>query len=197
MKKYLFPILCIIIITSSCNNNKKQVTLTTEDGKAVIVADIDKAAESVSDWQAKSAALQQLSPYTLDQLKAMIPEELAGGKRDKFSVNTYAGTSAATANYVINDSTKIDLNIFDCAGQAGAGIYNTQFLMAMNMQSETEKESVKTIELNGGKAIEQIRKDKSKASLTWLAGERLLVTVEGHNTGIDVLKQAAGSLSLK
>jgi hypothetical protein len=67
----------------------------------------------------------------------------------------------------------------------------------MNFQSESDEEYTKTTEFNGNRAIEHARKDNSNASLSWLAADRLLVTLEGRNTGIDMLKKAAGSLSFK
>jgi len=67
----------------------------------------------------------------------------------------------------------------------------------MNFQSESDDEYTKTIEFNGGKAVEHLDKRNNRSTLTYLAGDRLLVTLEGKNTGIDLLKQAAGSLNLK
>ena len=107
------------------------------------------------------------------------------------------GAAYAEGEYPINDSTNLELKIFDCAGQAGAGIYSMQFLGMMNFESENDDEYTKTIEFNGAKAVEHLNKSNNRSTLTYLAGDRLLVTLEGRNTGIDFLKQAAGSLSLK
>jgi hypothetical protein len=87
------------------------------------------------------------------------------------------GTAYAEADYTFNDSTEISLKIFDCAGQAGAGVYSMQYLGMMNFQSESDDEYTKTIDFNGGKAIEQ-GKDGSRSTLTFLAADRLLVTLK-------------------
>ena len=64
----------------------------------------------------------------------------------------------------------------------------------MNFQSESDDEYSKTIDFKGGKAIEHARKDGSRSTLTYVASDRLLVTLEGRNTSVDALKQASGSL---
>ena len=53
------------------------------------------------------------------------------------------------------------------------------------------------IEFKGGKAVEHLDKRNNRSTLTYVAGDRLLVTLEGRNTTVDLLKQAAGSMNLK
>ncbi len=192
----LFAALSILI---ACNNNKKpgEVTVTSEDGKTTATIDASTAAQAGDAMQKKVEELQKLPPYTLDQMKALLPEELAGAKRSKFSANSAMGASYAEGSYPINDSTEIEVKLFDCAGQAGAGIYSMQYLGMMNFQSESDDEYTKTMDFNGVRAIEHAKKDNSRASLIYLAGDRLMVTLEGRNTGVDMLKKAAGSLNLK
>jgi len=187
--------LCLL---TACNNNKKPgVTVTSEDGKTTTTISPTDLAQASDAFQKKTEELQKLSPYTLDQVKALLPEELAGAKRSKFSANSAMGTAYAEGEYPINDSTEIELKIFDCAGQAGSGIYNMQYFGMMNFQSESDDEYTKTIEFKGSKAVEHLDKRNNRSTLTYLAGDRLLVTLEGRNTGIDLLKQAAGGLNLK
>ncbi len=198
MKHLLIPFFAAICLLSACNNNKKPgITVTSEDGKTTTTIQPNELAKVSEDFQKKTEELQKLSPYTLDQMKAMLPDELAGAKRSKFSANSAMGAAYAEGEYPINDSTKLELKIFDCAGQAGAGIYSMQFLGMMNFESENDDEYTKTIEFNGAKAVEHLNKSNNSSTLTYLAADRLLVTLEGRNTGIDLLKQAAGSLSLK
>ena len=198
MKHLSFFFIAALWLFTACNNNKKPgVTVTSEDGKTTTTIQPNDLAKVSEDFQKKTEELQKLSPYTLDQMKAMLPDELAGAKRSKFSANSAMGAAYAEGDYPINDSTRLELKIFDCAGQAGAGIYSMQYLGMMNFQSESDEEYTKTIEFNGGKAVEHLNKNNNRSTLTYLAGDRLLVTLEGRNTGIDLLKQAAGSLNLK
>ena len=196
--KLLLPLAAALLLMA-CNNNKKpgDVTITSEDGKTTATVDTKSMNQAADALQKKADELQKLSPYTLDQMKAFLPEELAGAKRSKFSANSAMGAAYAEGSYPVNDSTDIELKLFDCAGQAGAGIYSMQYLGMMNFQSESDEEYTKTIDFNGNRAIEHARKDNSNASLSWLAADRLLVTLEGRNTGMDMLKKAAGSLNFK
>ena len=192
-------LLAAVWMLIACNNNKKpgEITVTSEDGKTTATVDASNTAQAADAMQKKVEELQKLSAYTLDQMKAFLPEELAGAKRSKFSANSAMGAAYAEGSYPINDSTEIELKLFDCAGQAGAGIYSMQYLGMMNFQSESDDEYTKTTDFNGHRAIEHAKKDNSNASLSYLAADRLLVTLEGRNTGIDMLKKAAGSLNFK
>lgn len=195
--QFLF-IIVLFLLATACNNNKKPgVYVTSEDGKTTTTFETNDMVKVADDFQKKTEELQKLSPYTLDQMKALLPDELAGAKRSKFSANSAMGAAYAEGDYTINDSTQLELKIFDCAGQAGAGIYSMQYLGMMNFQSESDEEYTKTIEFNGGKAVEHLNKSNNRSTLTYLAGDRLLVTLEGRNTGIDLLKKAAESLNLK
>ena len=197
--KHAFILLgATVCLLTACNNNKKPgITVTSEDGKTTTTIQPNELAKVSDDFQKKTEELQKLSPYTLDQMKALLPEELAGAKRSKFSANSAMGAAYAEGEYPINDSTNLELKIFDCAGQAGAGIYSMQYLGMMNFQSESDDEYTKTSEFNGGRAVEHHNKKNNRSTLTYLAGDRLLVTLEGRNTGIDLLKKVAGNLSLK
>ena len=77
--KHLFLFAAISILIA-CNNNKKsgEVTVTSEDGKTTATIDASNVAQAADAMQKKVEELQKLSPYTLDQMKALLPEELAG-----------------------------------------------------------------------------------------------------------------------
>jgi hypothetical protein len=199
MKHVFILINAVLCLLAACNNNKKagEVTVTSEDGKTTATIKSNDLAQASDAFQKKAEELQKLSPYTLDQMKALLPEELAGAKRSKFSANSAMGAAFAEGDYPINDSTKLEVKIFDCAGQAGSGIYSMQYLAMMNFQSESDNEYTKSIDFKGSKAVEHLDKRSNRATLTYVAGDRLLVTLEGRNTGVDMLKQVAGSLNLK
>jgi hypothetical protein len=198
MKQVFILFSAAICLLTACNNNKKPgITVKSEDGKTTTTIQPNDLAEAADAYQKKAEELQKLSPYTLDQMKAMLPEEIAGAKRSKFSANSAMGAAYAEGQYPINDSTEIELKIFDCAGQAGAGIYSMQYLGMMNFQSESDDEYSKTIDFKGGRAVEHLDKRSNRGTLTYVSGDRLLVTLEGRNTGVDILKQVANSLNLK
>ena len=199
MKHAILVSAAALLLLSACNNNKKpgEITVKSDDGKTTATIDPNAASQSAEMMQKKVEELQKLPPYTLDQIKAMLPEELMGAKRTRFSANSAMGTAVGNAEYKINDTSSVSLSIFDCAGQAGAGVYNMQYIMAMNLQSESDEESTKTVDFKGTRAVENIHKNSGRAVFTWLAADRLLVTLDGDNVGIDALRSAADGLSFK
>ncbi len=199
MKQIAFLLLSGMLMLTSCNNNKPgdTATITSSDGKEKITVDPKQMQDAVMDMEKQKDELSKLSPLSMDQLKAMIPEILMSAKRTNYEANTAMGASVATGEYELNDSTRITLNIYDCAGPAGAGIYGLQYLGLLNVQQENDEEFTKSIDFNGGKAFEQCDKTTNDCTFTYFSGGRFLVTLEGEHIGIDALMQAAKGLNIK
>lgn len=196
MKRISSFLLAGIFLLAACNNNKKSndATITTGDGKEKVTIDINDMKEAADDMEKKKDELTKLTPLTTDQLKALLPESLMGGNRTEYNVANTMGAGMATGEYQINDSVNVKLMIYDCAGTAGAGIYSLQYLGLMSFQQESDEEYTKSVDFNGGKAYEHCQKATNDCTFTFFAGGRFLVTLEGDHTGIDGLKQAAGTL---
>ncbi len=199
MKRFFFLIISTAVFFIACNNNKPKdtVTLSSEDGKEKVTIDMKEMQNAAEDMEKQKAALEQLTPLSLDQLKALVPETLMGAERKDHSANAAMGASLASGKYEINDSMEVKLSIYDCAGSGGAGIYSLQFLGMMNVQEDNEEEYTKSIDFNGGKAFEHCDKSSNECSFTWFSGGRFLVTLEGDHVSMDALKQAAKGLSIK
>jgi len=160
--------------------------------------DVNSAAATGDEMQKKMEELKKLTPLTTDQLKALLPEELMGMKRSSFNANSMMGYANAEATYKNeNDDKNIELNIFDCAGEAGAGIYSLSYWTKMSMQSESDNGYTKTVDFGGNKAVETYEKGGDRYELTYVAADRLLVTVKGEKVGLDAVKQVAQGLNLK
>jgi len=199
MKKLSSLLMASMILIAACNNKKPKdtATFTSEDGKEQVTVDVKKMQEAAKDMEKVKDELGKLTPLSLDQLKALIPETLMGGKRTDYNVSSAMGAGLARGEYELNDSTGIKLNIYDCAGPGGAGIYSMQYLSMMNFQQESEDEYTKSIDFKGGRAYEHCNKVSNDCTLTFFSGERFLITLEGENVSADALKQAAGSLDIK
>ena len=150
--------------------------------------------ELAKEFDSKIEDLQKLKPYSNDEMKALLPETLGGVTRSNVNVTNMMGTSYASADYEINDSTTVSLKILDCAGEAGAGIYSIQFLAALREQHEDEHEITRTINFNGEKAIEHFEKNGSEAALMWMAKGRLMATLEGNDVSIEKIRELAAGL---
>ena len=199
MKRISSLLLAGIILLAACNNNKKsgETTITSDDGKEKVTIDVNQMQQAADAMEKKKEELTKLTPLTTDQLKALLPETLMGGKRTEYNVANTMGTGIATGEYQINDSVNVKLMIYDCAGTGGAGIYSMQYLGMMNFQQDSDEEYTKSVDFNGAKAFEHCEKATNDCTFTFFGGERFLVTLQGDHTGADALKQAAGSLNLK
>lgn len=203
MRMFPFVSLAFTFLMLACNNNKTKEanTIVSEDGKTKVTIDPSSVMNEngANDMTQKMEALKKLTPLSLDQLKAMLPDELAGMKRSNFSANSAMGFSLAEARYKGTDEDNKDLKlvIWDCAGEAGAGFYSLTYWTQFNMQSESDDGYTKSVDFNGGKAIEKYSKGSNEYELTYTYGDRLLVNIAGRNVPLDVVKQAASSLNLK
>ncbi|HVZ57399.1 MAG TPA: hypothetical protein VG870_12115 [Chitinophagaceae bacterium] len=197
MRRFLPLLLCAGLALAACKS-RNTTTITSDDGKTKVKLDLTEASRASSDMEKKMEELKKLTPLTTDQLKAMLPDELLGMKRSSFNANSMMGFASADATYKkADDSQQIRLSIFDCAGEAGAGIYSLNYWTKMSVQSENEDGYTKTVDFNGQKAVESYHKSEDSYELTYTAADRLLVTIRGDKTGLDGLRQAAQGLNLK
>lgn len=196
MKQFILTLVTVAFLLTACNNNTKKVEATSEDGKTTVSAEVSQMQQASEEMKKQSEELQKLPPLSLDELKALLPEQLMTAKRTNFQTTSVTGAGLAHAEYKLNDSTELELNIYDCGGPGGAGIYNMQYMGMLNIQSESEDEYTKTIDFRGGKAFEHCDKPNNHCTITYFTGKRFLVTIEGHNVHPDGLKQAAGELKI-
>ena len=199
MKRIISLLLATTMFVVACNNNKPKETtvITSSDGKETVTIDPKQMQNAVQDMEKQKTELAKLTPLTLDQLKALIPESLMGAQRTNVEANSSMGAGLARGEYELNDSTQISLNIYDCAGPAGAGIYSMQYLGMYNLQEENEEEYTKIIDFNGGKAFEHCEKATNDCTISYFSGGRFMVTLEGDRVGADALKQTARGLDIK
>lgn len=199
MNRILSLLLVTAFVSISCNSNKDKITVKDANGnKATIdLSDVKDMAKSMEINQGKSENLKKLSPLSLDQMKALIPEEFMGMKRSSFNTANAMGVATCNANYKSENGQELKVEILDCAGEMGTNMYSMRFLGLWNFEEENDNGYQKTIDLNGDKAIEKYSKSSNRYELTYFANDRFLVNLEGENVGIDFLKQAAKNLNLK
>lgn len=197
--RIFYPLLLGALLFSACKNNKQFTqTVKNEDGTTTTTTvDMEGLTSNAEEIEKKMEDLKKLTPLTLDQLKAMLPEEMDGIQRSSFNANSTMGFAIAEAEYQKDDDTNLKLVIYDCAGEAGAGIFGLAYWTKMNMQSESSDGYVKTVEFNGSKAVETYEKGSNEAALTYVANDRLLVVVTGRNMDNNAVRQAAEKLKLK
>lgn len=198
MKRAFVFLLAACIFFVACSNNKEKITVKDEKGNtaSVSVSDMKDAAKKMEESNNEAERLTKLAPLSLDQVKALIPEELLGMKRSSFNANSAMGVSVGKGTYKDGDK-ELDLEIIDCAGEMGAGIYGMRYYTLWNFQQEDDNGYQKTIDFNGGKAVEKYTKSNDRYELTYFTHDRFLVQLNGEKIGIDELKQVAKNLNLK
>ncbi len=196
MNRFFAFLLSTIILFTACNNNKSK----DEPAKPAERSDkeaVDRTKNGLLDLEKQQEELGKLTPLGADQLKALVPEKLMGAQRTNHEVSDAMGANVASGEYEINDSVRIVLNIYDCAGAAGAGIYNLQFAGLLNNLHDNADEYIRSIDLNGNKGFEQCDKTTNDCAISYFTGGRFMVTISADHTGADVLKQAAKELNIK
>jgi len=159
--------------------------------------------ETVNDTLSKQSSLKEAestfentTPYTEKEIAALLPAQLQGGKLSEPESGEIMGTHYAKGLYTINDSTAVELSLFDCAGSSGAGFYQFQFVNMLTAAPESEDIEKKTIDFNGQKAIQQLDNNSYRSTFTYPSG-RLLVTLESEALDTEGLKKIAEKLSFK
>ena len=198
MKQGLSFLMAALLLAASCKNKPSNtITIKSEDGNGTVTVNVPKTEDAANALKDKMEELKKLTPLSLDKLKTMLPEEFMGMKRSNYSANTMMGAAMAEATYKSGDEKNLKISVIDCAGEVGASMYSLRYLSMMSFQSEDDNGYSKTIDFNGGKAVETYKKDNEEYSLTYGAADRLLVIIEGEKTGLDGVKEAAKNLNLK
>ena len=204
MKRITYLLFASIIILVACNNKKTVSSADNTENKEtgsvndmVIKENLEKMAASGDDMQKKIESLQKLPPLSMEELKKILPDELFGVKKSNYSATTMAGIGQVTARYKLSDDSNIKISVFDCAGPMGVGMYSARFMTQYNFEQEDENGYTKSTTFEGYKAIEEYKKHNNEYQITYFAGERFMVTLEGENTTMDQLKTASQSISLK
>jgi len=192
MKNLILPCFVTVCLLTACNGNKTKNPARDEAKPSTEII-----ADSAGDIQQRLEQMKKLAPLSPDQIKALFPEELADLKQSDYRRINNEEYEAGEATYKSDDGKEVHLTIFDCVGEAGVGKYNIMYLGYIDMESEDESGYKKSVSFNGGKAIESYEKKEDKYGILFPSGDRLLINVEGEKTGLDAVKQAAGSLNLK
>lgn len=201
MKKIFYSLLMLVLFHACKDKNTVTTVNQNDDGSTTTtttLTDGDDSNTAIDEMNKKVESLKKLAPLSMDELNKLIPEEMNGAKRSNFSVANSMGFSMVQGEFQKNDSTQLSVMIYDCAGDAGSGIFAANYWTKMtNYNQQGDNGYTKTIDFNGNKAFEMFDKSSNEYTLTYLAGDRLLVVLSGKNLNADELKQAAQQLNFK
>ena len=194
MKKTVLIAFITTSLVVACKNGKdgkNNTTGTEKDKKTVVVQ------PAAADLQQTKDELEKMTPLTTDAMTALVPMEINGAARENLDINNAMGALVANANYQLNDSVRLRLEIVDCAGPGGAGLFGMQYMNMLGMDTDNDDEYVKTVDFQGGKAFENCKKKSNRCTLAYFSGNRYLVSVEAAHIGISGLREIAGNLKIK
>ena len=199
MKRVFISLMAACIMIAACKGRNDKITIKDEEGnKATIdVSSINEAAKKMEENADEAEKLKKLTPLSIDQVKALIPNELLGMQRSSFSANSSMGVSVGKGTYKGDGEKELNIEIIDCAGEVGAGWYTMRYFSLWNFQQEDDNGYQKTIDFNGGKAIEKYTKSNDRYEMTYFGNDRFIVQIDGEKIGLDGIKQVASNLNLK
>ncbi len=195
----LFRFFLLFVLTSliACNGKKTGNTDIKDLADSTATATIDSAGKG-SDIEKLKDELGKMNPLTREELQKLLPGELMGVPNSGVNVSDGLGTLAASTDYTINDSTRIRVEIVDCAGSGGVGFFSMQYESMMEPEEADSESTYKVTDFKGYKASESCLKcNPGSCIFTFFSGKRFLVSVESRSAGLDALKQVAGGLEIK
>lgn len=191
MKGILFATLLLLVFTA-CNSNKKPADKIEKKDAAV-----KSMTAPVDEKEKKTEELKKASQLTLEQMRILLPAELDSAKEKNYVASTQFGYGLASAEYPKTRSRSIKVTLYDCAGESGAVNYFENYWNNLNVQKQTDQEFMKTIDFEGGKAVETHKKDLNFSTLTFVIRGRLVIVMEGKNIQPEELEAAAKKLHQK
>jgi hypothetical protein len=117
-------------------------------------------------------------------------------KQKNLDAHSALGFAQASCSYK-KDSIAVELNAYDCAGEIGANQYSLNYWTKLSVPEETENGYTKSVDFNGGKAVEMLDKASKEVALRFMAADRLLIMLTGKNITADQLKAHAQKMSFK
>jgi len=181
----------VVMLTLISCSDKKTVTAEPLPEPQV------KAAAQVDPVAQKLEALKKAEPTDMGEMQKMLPDEMAGIKRSKFSMNSNLGYAIVEADYEKNSKNYVHLVMYDCTGERGVDVYKNSFQSYINAPDANAEGYTKTIDFMGGKAVERFEAANKITSLSFMVDDKILIVLSGKNVPIETLKEAAQKLNSK
>jgi len=175
--------LAIAFFFVSCGNEKTETPREAE-------VQVKAAATPIDPETQKLEALKAAAPMGLDALSSYLPSRLGEIRRSNISMSSNLGYGMAHADYEKNSRTNIRVTLYDCSGKQGADIYQSIFASKLDKNRQDSSGYNKTIDYNGGKAIEQYSSREKTGMLTFMADERILAVLTSRNIEPELLLKA-------
>ena len=135
------------------------------------------------------------------ELKALLPEELAGMKRGEadgqksgamgFTMSTAEASSASP-----DGNSTLQVKISDVGAMTGMGAMAAYAWAAAEIDRESGNTYEKTMTIKGYRGYEKYDKDSKWGELSVMVAGRFIVELNGNVVSMDTMKEAFGKLDL-
>lgn len=190
-----------LILFLSCGKGGEQPGETQKSEKKTGIKGLDDFVDNVKEVQKSFEEGKKYEVVDFRELKALLPESIGDLKRTNAEGEKTGAMgftiSKAEADYNSEDhSQSIDIEITDFTGATGiAGMAVWGWAMA-DIDKETETGYEKTIKYKGHKAFEKYNNKNQHGSLEVLVAERFMVSVDGNNVPMAVIKSAMDQIDI-
>jgi hypothetical protein len=141
-----------------------------------------------------------VEPVNFRDLKALLPETVAGYKRASTSgeKNGVAGMtiSHASASYEAGDGKRLSIKLLDFGGASSPMAMAAMGFAMMEIDREDDNGYEKTTKRNGHKAYEKWNARNEHGEYKFLVSNRFLVEIDASKVPMETVKAAAEALDL-
>ena len=197
-------LLSTIFVLFSCGkggDNQPNEKQKNESEEKTGVKGLDDFVDNMKEAQKSMEEGKKYEVVDFRELKALLPESIGDLKRtnaegEKSSAMGFT-VSKAEADYNNEDySQRIDIEITDLSGATGfAGMAAWGWAM-VDIDKETDTGYEKTMKYKGHKAFEKYNNQDKYGSIETLVSGRFMVSVNGNNVPMAVIKSAADQIDI-
>jgi methionine synthase II (cobalamin-independent) len=195
MKKSLL-FLSTILFLVSCG--KVREAANAAEGLKNYAEGLKESTSKIEERRAKGDTIS--IPYA--DLQKLLPASISGYTKDgdpKGESISMVGMSYSTASQVYkNGDAEITVNIMDYnASYAAFGAATAMFATGFSVDNAEEHLGAVDLGISGVKAWEDVKKKEKRSTIMAGVNDRFLVSVEGRNVDVDVVKEAVKAVGLE
>lgn len=190
MKRFIL-VAMVSLFFAACSSDKNPAQTDSKD------ATVKSMTTTVDEKEKKTEELKKAPQLTIEQMRILLPHELDSATEKNYLASTQFGYGIASADYPKSKSRVIKVTLYDCAGEMGSVNYFENYWNKLNVNSQTENDFIRTVDFEGGKAVETYKKDLNLSTFTFVIRDRLVIVMEGKNITSEQLEEAAKKLHKK
>jgi methionine synthase II (cobalamin-independent) len=188
--------LSTILFLASCG--KVREAANAAEGLKNYAEGLKESTSKIEERRAKGDTIS--IPYA--DLQKLLPASISGYTKDgdpKGESISMVGMSYSTASQVYkNGDAEITVNIMDYnASYAAFGAATAMFATGFSVDNAEEHLGAVDLGISGVKAWEDVKKKEKRSTIMAGVNDRFLVSVEGRNVDVDVVKEAVKAVGLE